>query len=213
MTDDLIVFLDAGHGGLDPSGAYTTPVGKQFDHETGNFHQGSIFYEGVWNRNLVYHVAMKLEKLGIPYLVVSHPYLDFSLNYRVDTANWYHRNYKPGIFVSTHANASASHQARGYEIYTSPGQTKADQLAGFHWFQVQELFQDEIQYRPGSASGEHDKEARFFVLTKTVMPAILIEHLFFDNFEDATLLMDEDVVERFAEAQVRSIIQYINQNG
>jgi N-acetylmuramoyl-L-alanine amidase len=39
------------------------------------------------------------------------------------------------------------------------------------------------------------------------MPAILVEHLFFDNYEDAKLLMDDEIVERFAEAQVRTIIE------
>jgi N-acetylmuramoyl-L-alanine amidase len=42
------------------------------------------------------------------------------------------------------------------------------------------------------------------------MPAVLIEHLFFDNFQDAQLLMDPEIVDRFAEAQVRTIIEYIN---
>ncbi len=208
-----MVFLDAGHGGLDPSGNYTTPVGKEFNHGRGRFHKGSYFYEGVWNRNLVYRVADRLEKLGIPHMVVSHPYLDFSLNYRVDTANWYHQYFQEGIFISTHANASPTHQARGYEIYTSPGKTRADELANLHWYQVKELLGNSIRYRPGSESGEHDKEARFFVLQRTRMPAILIEHLFFDNYEDALLLMDEEVVERFAEAQVRAILLWQRQNA
>lgn len=42
------------------------------------------------------------------------------------------------------------------------------------------------------------------------MPAILVEHLFFDNYEDALLLMDDEIVERFAEAEVRTVIDYMN---
>ena len=42
------------------------------------------------------------------------------------------------------------------------------------------------------------------------MPAILIEHLFFDNYEDAKLLMDEEIQELFAEAQVRAIIEFLS---
>ena len=62
-------------------------------------------------------VAKKLQNFGIPHLIVSHDYLDVSLQYRVDTANWYHKNYKSGIFVSSHANASVNNLARGFEVY------------------------------------------------------------------------------------------------
>ena len=64
--------------------------------------------------------------------------------------------------------------------------------------------------RSDMSDGDHDKEANFYMLRKTVMPAILIEHLFFDNYRDALLMFDEDVIERFVEAQVRTIINYIN---
>ena len=66
---------------------------------------------------------------------------------------------------------------------------------------------DRIKYRPSRSDGDPDREANFFVLKNTAMPAILIEHLFFDNFDDASLLMDDEIVERFAEAQVRTIIE------
>jgi N-acetylmuramoyl-L-alanine amidase len=79
-----------------------------------------------------------------------------------------------------------------------------------YWDQVKDLLGDRIRYRSDKSDGDHDREARFFVLTKTAMPAILGEHLFFDNLEDAKLLMDDEIVERFAEAQVRAIIQYKN---
>jgi N-acetylmuramoyl-L-alanine amidase len=64
--------------------------------------------------------------------------------------------------------------------------------------------------RTDRTDGDYDKEARFYVLTRTVMPAVLIEHLFFDNYQDARLLMDPETVDRFAEAQVRTIIDFIN---
>lgn len=205
---DFCVFLDAGHGGLDPSGGYTTAPAKQFFHDTGTFHNGGWFYEGVWNRRLTARVEEKLASLGIPFVRVYHPWLDMPLQWRVDQANWYHRNFKKGVFVSSHANASGNHRARGFEVYTSPGTTRSDRLAELLWEQVEGLLGDRIRMRSDTSDGDHDKEARFFVLTKTLMPAILIEHLFFDQPDDARLLMDEEVVERFAEAQVRAILRF-----
>jgi N-acetylmuramoyl-L-alanine amidase len=210
MKEDFCVFLDAGHGGLDAQGNYVTAPSKQHRHSQGIFHGNGWFYEGVWNRVLTNEVARKLRRLAIPHLIVSHDYVDISLTYRVEMANWYHRNYKRGIFISNHANAFGTHTARGYEIYTSPGVTQSDLIAEMHWNHTKNLLGDQIQYRADTSDGDHDKEARFFVLVKTLMPAILVEHLFFDNFEDAQLLMNDEIIERFAEAEVRTIVEYMN---
>jgi len=210
MTTDFCVYLDAGHGGLDPSGAYTTAPSKMHFHPQGVFHNGGYFYEGVFNRSITKRVSKKLNNLGITNIIVSHDYIDISLQYRVDTANWYHRNYKEGIYISNHANASLNHLARGFEVYTTPGVTKSDSFAELLYNQVETLLSNKIRLRPNLMDGDKDKEARFFVLRKTAMPAILIEHLFFDNFDDAKLLMDEEVQEMFAEAQVRAIIEFVN---
>ena len=210
MKTDLCVFLDAGHGGYDANGKYVTSPSKEFKHSEGSFHNGGWFYEGVWNRTLTNRVAAKLSNLNIDHIIVSHEYLDISLHYRVDQANWYHKNFKKGIYISNHANASSSHRARGMEVFTTPGVTKSDTLAEIYWEQAKDVLDDRIKYRSDKSDGDHDKEARFFVLTKTAMPAILIEHLFFDNLEDAKLLMNDEIIERFAEAQVRAIIEYAN---
>lgn len=207
MGINFCVYLDAGHGGMSPEGIYTTAPGKMYAHDSGEFHQGSFFYEGVWNRQLTSRVASKLDKLGITYIEVSHEYLDLSLEYRVNKANWYHRNFKQGIYISNHANASESHQARGFEVYTSPGLTGADAMAERHWQNVKDILGDRINYRPDTRDGDADREAGFYVLQKTLMPAMLIEHLFFDNAEDARLLIQDEYIEYFAEAQVRTIIQ------
>jgi len=209
MNDNFCVFLDAGHGGIDPEGNYTTAPSKQFRHQGGGFHDNGWFYEGVWNRKLMAVVQAKLQRLGIRFLPVYHDYLDFPLAYRVEQANWYYRNYRRGIFISAHANASGVN-ARGFELYTSPGVTTSDRIADYMWQEVEDLLDNRIRMRQDLSDGDHDKEARFYVLTRTVMPAILIEHLFFDNIYDARMLMDEEIIDRFAEAQVRMIIRYIN---
>ncbi len=207
MKTDFCVFLDAGHGGLDKTGKYVTAPSKQFKHDKGEFHGDGWFYEGVFNRILTNRVAAKLTNLSVPNIIVSHEYLDISLHYRVDLANWYHKNYKKGLFISNHANASSSGRARGFEVYTTRGKTKSDEVATLHYKNVQDLLGDRIKYRPERSDGDVDREANFFVIKNTAMPAILVEHLFFDNFDDASLLVDDEIIERFAEAQVRTVIE------
>jgi len=208
-----MIFLDAGHGGIDANGKYVTAPGKQFNHTIESpmaFHRFGWFYEGVWNRAFTDRVAYKLKQIGIPYIYLHHPYLDTPLEERVEKANWYHWNFQNGILISNHANASGNHKARGFEVYTSRGETHSDTIAEYDWRNVRGLMESRIRYRKDTSDGDHDKESRFFMLTKTVMPAILVEHLFFDNYDDARLLMDEDIMDRFTEAQVRTIIEYLN---
>jgi N-acetylmuramoyl-L-alanine amidase len=160
-------------------------------------------------------VMRKLDVLGITYRALHHEYLDNSLQQRVDAVNWYAKQFERSIVVSSHANASATQAARGFEIYTSPGTTESDKIASIHWNHVNLLrnfypLGAQIRMRNQASGGDHDNEANFYILRKTNVPAILIEHLFFDNFDDATLLMDDSVVDLFAEAQVRTIIEYFN---
>lgn len=205
-----MVFLDAGHGGLDSEGKYVTAPSKQFKHSKGTFHNDTWFYEGVWNRVLTNRVAQKLERLSIPYYMVSHEYKDIHLSYRVELANWYAKKVAKSVYISNHANAGGG-QARGFEIFTSPGKTNSDKVAELHWDNVKDLLGNRIhRYRSDTSDGDHDKEARLYVLTRTSMPAILVEHMFFDNFEDASQMMDDEIIERFAEAQVRTIIGAID---
>lgn len=209
MKDNFCVYLDAGHGALDKRGNYVTAPSKQFKHSRGTFHNNGWFYEGVWNRVVVDLVAKKLANLNIPYLMLSHEYLDYRLQYRADMANWYYKNYKKGVLISSHANASGG-LARGFEVYTTPGRTKSDTLAEYIWEEAKDLLSGRIRFRSDDSDGDHDKEARFFILRKTVMPAVLVEHLFFDNYDDAQLLMDDEIVDLFAEMQVRAVLRFMN---
>lgn len=222
------VFVDAGHGGLSPyrlylPTKYVTYPNKAFKHPVAfsdtlkptPFHGKGWFFEGVWNRVLTSKVWAILKELQIPAVNIcgdnnwSSSYVDHSLKHRVTVANTIGKNVKWPIYISTHANASKLHLARGYEVYSSPGDTKSDQLAEWHYECVAKLFGDKIKMRPDLSDGDHDREARFYVLTQTKMPAILIEHLFFDNYQDALLLMREDVQDCFAYAQVYTILKYI----
>lgn len=210
---DACIFIDAGHGGIDPiTGLYTTAPDKQHRHDRGEFHKDGWFYEGVWNRTLSDRVAEKLDNLQITYIKTYHEHIDVKLAYRVGIANYYDKHIDRTLFISNHANASPSGRARGFEVFTSPGTTQSDKIATAYFEHVKDLFGNKITYRKDTLDGDPDREARFYVLQRTRMPAILGEHLFFDNFEDASLLMQDETVELFAEAQVRTIMDFLSQS-
>jgi N-acetylmuramoyl-L-alanine amidase len=212
------VFLDPGHGGLSPyrfwlPKKYVTWPDKcyQFKNVKGQeFHGEGWFFEGVWNRSIVDKVSAQLDALGIIHFITAPTYLDTQLRNRVNAVNEKAKAFDKTIFVSTHSNASPTHMASGFEVYSSPGDNASDKLAELHYANVNAILGHKLKMRVDTSDGDHDKEARFYVLLKTKMPSILIEHLFFDNVNDAQLLMREDVQDTFAYCQVCTIIQWIN---
>lgn len=210
---DFCVFLDAGHGGISPlSGGYISLTnGKKFTHKEGTFHDGTTFYEGVFNRQLAAKLEKELLDIGIRVVHVYHEYMDTSLENRVLLANKYNHVVKQGIFVSIHANASLDGTARGFSVFTTKEKSKGDIIADFIWEQVK-LDMPEFKMREDRSDGDHDYEAQFYVLRKTDMPAVLIETLFFDNYEDAKMLMDGNIQQRVAASIAKALQRFIYNN-
>ena len=208
MEDKWCVLLDPGHGGLLPiTDVYPTAPDKQFQHKTGDeFHCDGWFYEGVFNRSMSRKIQNRLAGLGVATFQVAHDYLDTPLINRVRKANTIKHAFPKAIYLSIHANAFNG-SARGFEIFSSPGTDDSDAIARHVYDQVESEFGAELKYRPHS-SAKPDKERDFFVITKTRMPSVLIEFGFFDNIEDARLLIDEAVQDRFADAVTLGVITY-----
>ncbi|NQX84766.1 MAG: N-acetylmuramoyl-L-alanine amidase [Flavobacteriaceae bacterium] len=167
----MIVLIDNGHGGL-INGEYQT-AGKRKDWQ-GN----GIIYEGEFNRAIVNGIIEELTFLNIPYVNIAPEYWDVRLETRVKRANKYAA--QSSFYLSVHSNAGGGH---GSEIFTSPGNTKSDKIASVFGEEFQKEFPDRT-LRTDFSDGDLDKERRFYVLTKTKMPAILTENFFMDNFEE-----------------------------
>ena len=206
----MLVFLDAGHGGIDPvTKKYQALTGgKQFTHPSGTFHEGRTFYEGVFNRQLAGLLEQALRAQGVDVVKVYHPTTDTTLQNRVDTANTHHALVREGVFVSIHANA-ANTKARGFSIWTTKGRTASDALASSIFQAVDSALGKTIQMRQDRTDGDHDYEENFFVLRNTRMPSVLIETLFFDNLQDATLLNNPQFQRQMADAIAQGILNHL----
>lgn len=153
------IFIAPGHGGHDP---------------------GCIGPTGLREAPLALEVAKRLERL----LTASWHQVKLSreedifvpLEEQARMAN----TWGADIFLCLHFNAATSPQAKGFEVWTSPGQTNADA-----WAQsIYEGLQRDGKLGPGRmdmTDGDADKEARFAVLRLTKMPAVLIEYGFLSN--------------------------------
>ncbi len=193
--------IDNGHGGK-IKGKYQTP-GKSFTHPN-----GFKIEEGVVNRKIAARLLLKLIENDIEAFLITPDLTDTTLTTRITRANKFHNINKQCVFVSIHCNAG---KGNGFEVFTSPGETKSDKIASQLIKEYERLI-PEFYVRKDYSDGDSDKEARFRVLTKTRMPAILSENLFMDTLSNANFLASSSGLDRIAEAHFQMILA-IEKNG
>lgn len=157
--------LDAGHGAHD-AGAVNTRTGLK-------------------EKDVVLDVVLRAERLlrGKLNIILTRKDDTFvSLGGRCAISNKQPVDY----FLSIHCN-SATNPAEGFEVFTSPGQTKADKPATDLINAYQAEFPG-IKLRADRSDGDPDKEARFTVLTGTKAPAALLELEFIHTPEGSAFL-------------------------
>ncbi|MBP2636012.1 MAG: cell wall hydrolase/autolysin [Firmicutes bacterium] len=187
------IVIDAGHaGGNTDPGAINPVTGLQ---------EADVTLE------VSKLVAHYLECAGYPVKLTrserEQPETD-SLQYRCDIAN----KWDADVFLSLHCNSAGTVLAKGFEVWTSPGQTDGDQLATYVQQQIVGEFPDRIG-RVDYLDGDPDKESHFYVLTQTNAPACLVEMAFISSSEEAALLSDPIWQDRMARAVARGVTDYL----
>lgn len=187
-----IVILDNGHG--EDTAGKRSPV----------WGDGSQLFEWEFNRDIVRRIAAMLKAEGIKFEILVPEDNDVSLPERCRRANEIYRNYNEKAFlVSVHANAGGG---TGWEVYTSPGETKADAIATVLCEEAEKEFSpDGWKMRFDYIDGDPDKESQFYILKHTVCPAVLSENFFFDNEKDCRFIMSDDGREQIADMHVAAI--------
>ena len=198
-TSKFLWIFDNGHGGI-IDGIYQTP-GKR----SPIWSNGSQLFEGEFNRSIVDRLGKLCQDANIDYVNLVDTNLDISLSKRTAKANEIYRNTnKPCIYVSIHANGFTEESANGWEVYTSKGETKSDEIATILFEKAQAEFPTH-KMRIDTKDGDPDKEANFYVLKHTAMPAILSENFFMTNEKECKLLMSEDGRDRIAKIHFEMI--------
>jgi N-acetylmuramoyl-L-alanine amidase len=143
-------------------------------------------------------VAALLEQQGVQAVLTRQDDREIELEPRVQMAERVNAN----LFVSIHANSidMTRPDVNGIETYYY---ASGDRLA-------RTIHNSLLQ-----ATGARDRrvrQARFYVLRKTSMPAVLVEVGFVTGAEDASRLANSSYRQRLAEGIARGILQYIQQN-
>jgi N-acetylmuramoyl-L-alanine amidase len=158
---------------------------------------GAIGYSGAYEKNLVIGITQLvkkgLEDQGFKVIMTRPEDQTRSLAERVEIAN----QTNAFAFVSIHANTAGSQQATGLEVYTKRGSDHT-----FAKIMVNSILTQTKQNNRG------DKEADFYVIKNTVMPAILIETGFISNPQEEQFLWNETNQENIAQGIVNGIISF-----
>jgi N-acetylmuramoyl-L-alanine amidase len=175
------VVLDAGHGGEDGGILANEHLEKDI------------------NLKAVMMLKQKLEAQNVNVVLTRSADETLSLKKRVDFT-MFHPN---AVFVSLHANAnSATESASGIDIYIPKGEdaraVKSQKLAQL----------TEIELTNKNFKMRAVKQAPYFVLTESEVPAILVELGFMTNAEDLQQMNSAEYLEQMAEAIAKSIALY-----
>lgn len=181
-------------------------------------------------RVIATEIVKRLVAKGYDAIRLTPEMADIPLPTRVARANdWCQRLGKDNVLlVSIHSNAASDGKwtsARGWCVYTSPGQTRADLLATCIYqaaqkhlrgymdtFSAEDKARGQKPFRIDPSDGDPDFEAPFFILKYSRCPAVLTENLFHDNHDDVAFLKSPQGVDAIVDTHVDGIIDYINRN-
>ena len=182
------IVLDPGHGGSD---------------------SGAVGPSGAREKDVALQVAQKVQRLleGAGAHVVMTRTTDRDvyganassgqeLQARVDVGN-----YAPGadLFLSIHCNAFSNPEANGTETYSYYGAAEGGRLAA--------LLQEEL-VRAGGLRNRGAKEANFYVLKHSNMPASLVELAFISNEREEALLTSAEFQDKMAFAIAKGLSRF-----
>ena len=177
------------------------------------------FREYAYSRKVCREVAKRLREAGvdcvIDYIDDDMPGLTSSqeLVKRVQIVNAIAKKTNC-LYVSIHVNASAKSgwdKATGFAVYTSPGETKSDALATDIFDEATKLLKPMGKsLRKDMSDGDPDFEENFYVLRKTICPAVLTENFFQNTKSDIEWLESEEGFKTVVTYHVNGILKYLS---
>ena len=183
-SDRPRIIIDPGHGGHDP---------------------GTVGIGGFQEKDVVlpisFDVVEILRKQDIEVIMTRDTDDFISLEGRTDMAN----ELNADLFVSIHANAInlSRPDVNGLETYYYKSKNGRRLAEIIHWSILNGVNIDNRGIR----------QARFFVLRHSAMPAVLVEVGFLTGAVDSSRLKNPNHRRQMAEAIARGIIEYIKQNN
>ena len=196
------ILIDNGHG--------VTTKGKRSPDER--------LREYRYCREIAQEVVSRLKTQGYDAELLVPEDADISLGERCNRVNAVCNRIgsRNVCLVSIHNNAAGSGQwmsARGWEAWTSKGQTQGDKLADCLYDAAERVLPKGTKIRTDTTDGDRDKEENFTILYRSKCAACLTENLFQDNREDVDWLLSETGRDAIVRLHVEGIKDYVAKYG
>ena len=190
------ILIDNGHG--------ENTAGKR----SPMWPDGTELREWEFNRDIAQRVFFALKRHGVDVELIVKEDIDVPLSERCNRVNEIAKAVGKNncLLVSIHANAGGG---TGWEAFTSVGETRSDKFATIFYEIAQEMFEG-WAIRKDTTDGDLDKESQFYILRKTVCPAILTENFFMDTEKDCKFIMSEIGRRKVADFHVQAILNCID---
>ena len=117
------------------------------------------------------------------------------------------------ILISIHVNAAGDGSkwmnATGWSCYTCKGQTESDRLATCLYDAAIKNFPDK-RIRTDISDADSDWEEGFYILKKSLCPAVLTENFFMDKLSDRDYLQSEVGKQAIVDTHIEGIAEYLS---
>ena len=193
------ILIDNGHG-IQTKGK-RSPDGK--------------FLEYAYTREIARQVVSELKAKGYDSELLVPEEDDIPLSERVRRTNAHCQAFGKTnvILISIHVNAAGDGSkwmnATGWSCYTCKGQTESDRLATCLYDAAIKNFPDK-RIRTDFSDADSDWEEGFYILRKSLCPAVLTENFFMDKLSDRDYLQSEVGKQAIVDTHIEGIAEYLS---
>ena len=173
-----------------------------------------LFREAFYNREIAKRVVADLLDRGCDAELLVPEDDDISLSERVRRVNaaCFLLGKQNVILVSIHVNAAGNGtkwlNATGWSVYTCKGQTESDRLAECLCEAALKNFPGR-RIRTDFSDGDSDWEEQFYILRKSMCPAVLTENFFMDSRSDLDYLQSRAGKQAVVDTHVEGIVEWL----
>ena len=199
LDSPMKILIDNGHG-IQTKGK-RSPNGKLLEY--------------AYTRDLARQIVKILESRGYDSELLVPEDDDIPLSERVRRTNAHCQAFGKTnvILISIHVNAAGDGSkwmnATGWSCYTCKGQTESDRLATCLYDAAIKNFPDK-RIRTDFSDADSDWEEGFYILKKSLCPAVLTENFFMDKLSDRDYLQSEVGKQAIVDTHIEGIAEYLS---
>lgn len=193
---DIIIVIDAGHGGRDPG-----KVGINGAQEKDVNLSVALKLKNLLEQNDIKVIMTREEDIGL-YSEGDSNKKVADMRKRVDIIN----SSNAQLAISIHQNSFTQESIRGAQVFYYTNSETGKKYAEIMQAQVKETLQD------GNKRAAKSNDS-YYMLKKVECPIVIMECGYLSNKEEAALLIDEAYQERLAWAIHLGLMRYINNSA